>query len=96
MQILFSKLLWDDEKICASEENVEVVCIFLKTIGKELDESSMISKQSNDLHFRRLKNLSNHPQMRVRCMIQNIIDLRSNRWVSAPEVVLVYDLSKKN
>ncbi|ESQ29181.1 hypothetical protein EUTSA_v10024066mg [Eutrema salsugineum] len=79
---IVQELLGNDKKMCPSEENVEAVCLFLKTVGKELDGSSLYSKVINDIHFRRLKNLSNHSElvMRRRCMIRNLIHLRSNGW----------------
>ncbi|CAH2048017.1 unnamed protein product [Thlaspi arvense] len=86
---IVQKLLGDEEKMCPSEENVEAVCLFLKTVGKELDgSSSLSSKKVNDKYYRRLKELSNNSQlvMRLRFMIRNIINLRSNGWISRPEV----------
>uniref|UniRef100_A0A1J3I2G2 Eukaryotic translation initiation factor isoform 4G-1 n=1 Tax=Noccaea caerulescens TaxID=107243 RepID=A0A1J3I2G2_NOCCA len=86
---IVQELLGVDENMCPSEENIEGVCIFLKTIGKKLDESNLGSKRIKyDVYFRRLEKLSNHLQlvMRLRYMILNIIRLRSNRWVSSPQV----------
>lgn len=46
---IVQKLLGVDENMCPSEENIEGVCIFLKTIGKKLDESNLGSKRINDV-----------------------------------------------
>ncbi|XP_002888026.2 eukaryotic translation initiation factor isoform X1 [Arabidopsis lyrata subsp. lyrata] len=90
---IVQKLLGDDEKMCPSEENLEAVCLFLKTVGKKLDGSESVesslsltsSKLVNDVYFRRLESLSPRPQMsmRIKFMIRNIIDLRSNHWIPA-------------
>ncbi|CAN8240752.1 unnamed protein product [Cochlearia groenlandica] len=87
---IFQILLGDNEKTCPTHENVEALCLFLKTIGKKLDEN-MSSKKINDRYFINLKNLANHPElvMRSRYMVRNIINLRSNRWVSKPEVPII-------
>ncbi|KAG7584887.1 Armadillo-type fold, partial [Arabidopsis thaliana x Arabidopsis arenosa] len=88
---IVQELLRDAEKMCPSEEKLEALCLFLKTVGKRFDgsksvESSLSLKSSkliNDMYFGRLKSLSNHPQIcrRVRFLVRNIIDLRSNNWI---------------
>ncbi|CAA7046368.1 unnamed protein product [Microthlaspi erraticum] len=83
---IVQELLGADEKACPAEENVEAICQFFKTIGKQLD-GSMKSKRINDAYFRRLQDLSKNPQLelRLRFMVQNIIDLRSDGWVPRRE-----------
>ncbi|CAH2069587.1 unnamed protein product [Thlaspi arvense] len=83
---IVQELLGADEKACPAEENVEAICHFFKTIGKQLD-GNMKSKRINDAYFRRLQDLSKNPQLelRLRFMVQNIIDLRSNGWVPRRE-----------
>ncbi|XP_062157558.1 eukaryotic translation initiation factor [Alnus glutinosa] len=77
-----------DSKSCPEEENVEAVCQFFNTIGKQLDESPK-SRRINDLYFSRLKDLSTNPQLipRVRFMLRDVLDLRSNNWVPRREEV---------
>lgn len=67
---------------CPDEENVEAICQFFKTIGKQLDESPK-SRHVNDSYFDRLQELSTSPHLapRIRFMVRNVIDLRRNKWV---------------
>lgn len=57
----------------------------------------MKSKRINDAYFKRLQDLSKNPQLelRLRFMVQNIIDLRSDGWVPRrEEVSLAFKLSR--
>ncbi|CAL9244015.1 unnamed protein product [Arabidopsis halleri] len=83
---IVKELLGADEKVCPAEENVEAICHFFKTIGKQLD-GNVKSKRINDVYFKRLQDLSKNPQLelRLRFMVQNIIDMRSNGWVPRRE-----------
>lgn len=85
---IVKELLGPDNKVCPAEENVEATCQFFNTIGKQLDESSK-SQRINDIYFSRLKELSSNPQLatRLRFMIRDVIDLRSNNWVPRREEV---------
>ncbi|KAL1372102.1 hypothetical protein HN51_002260 [Arachis hypogaea] len=77
-----------DSKICPAEENVEAICQFFNTIGKQLDESPK-SRRINDIYFNRLKELSTNSQLapRLRFMVRDVLDLRSNNWVPRREEV---------
>ncbi|KAJ4845824.1 Eukaryotic translation initiation factor isoform 4G-1 [Turnera subulata] len=77
-----------DNKVCPAEENVEAICQFFNTIGKQLDESPK-SRRINDVYFSRLKELSSNPQLapRLRFMIRDVLDLRANNWVPRREEV---------
>ncbi|KAF5445676.1 hypothetical protein F2P56_034712 [Juglans regia] len=77
-----------DSKSCPAEENVEAICQFFNTIGKQLDEGPK-SRRINDMYFSRLKDLSSNAQLvpRVRFMLRNVLDLRSNNWVPRREEV---------
>ena len=81
-------LLGHDGKTCPAEENVEAICQFFITIGKQLDESPR-SRRVNDLYFSRLKELTANPQLapRLRFMVRNVLDLRANNWVPRREEV---------
>lgn len=81
-------LLGDDSKACPADGDVEALCQFFITIGKQLDENQR-SRGINDMYFLRLKGLAMHPQLdlRLRFMVQNVIDLRANKWVPRREEV---------
>ncbi|KAI3715048.1 hypothetical protein L6452_22014 [Arctium lappa] len=83
---IVQELLGSDNKICPEEENVEAICQFFNTIGKQLDESPK-SRRINDLYFSRLKELTTNQQLapRMRFMVRDVIDLRSNNWVPRRE-----------
>ena len=73
---------------CPVEENVEAICQFFNTIGKQLDES-LKSRRINDVYFSRLKELSSNLQLvpRLRFMIRDVIELRASNWVPRREEV---------
>ncbi|CAN1328632.1 Eukaryotic translation initiation factor isoform 4G-1, partial [Linum perenne] len=85
---IVSELLGADTKVCPAEENVEAICHFFNTIGKQLDESPK-SRRVNDQYFGRLKELASNSQLasRLRFMVRDVIDLRSNNWVPRREEV---------
>ncbi|KAI3711756.1 hypothetical protein L1987_70300 [Smallanthus sonchifolius] len=85
---IVQELLGTDNKVCPEEENVEAICQFFITIGKQLDESPK-SRRINDLYFNRLKELSTNQQLapRMRFMVRDVIDLRSNKWIPRREEV---------
>ena len=86
----FSKqeLLGTDPKECPAEENVEAICQFFNTIGKQLDES-LKSRRINDMYFSRLKELTTIPKLapRLKFMVRDVLELRSNSWVPRREEV---------
>lgn len=75
-------------KTCPAEENVEAICQFFNTIGKQLDESPK-SRRVNDIYFGRLKELTTNPQLlpRLRFMVRDVLDLRANNWIPRREEV---------
>ncbi|KAD6794969.1 hypothetical protein E3N88_05865 [Mikania micrantha] len=83
---IVQELLGPDNKLCPEEENVEAICQFFITIGKQLDEGPK-SKRINDLYFNRLKELSTNQKLapRMRFMVRDVIDLRSNKWIPRME-----------
>ncbi|XP_016484283.1 eukaryotic translation initiation factor isoform X1 [Nicotiana tabacum] len=85
---IVQELLGQDPKSCPEEENVEAICQFFNTIGKQLDEKQ-ISRHINDSYFNRLKELSTNPQLasRLRFMVRDVLDLRANNWVPRREEV---------
>ncbi|KAH7546106.1 eukaryotic translation initiation factor [Ziziphus jujuba] len=85
---IVQELLGSDVKTCPAEENVEAICQFFNTIGKQLDESQK-SRRINDMYFSRLKELTTNPQLapRLRFMVRDVLDLRANNWVPRREEV---------
>ncbi|KMT03399.1 hypothetical protein BVRB_8g190870 [Beta vulgaris subsp. vulgaris] len=84
------ELLGPDNKSCPEEVNVEAICQFFSTIGKQLDENPK-SRRINDVYMSRLKELSTLDQLapRLRSMVRNILDLRTNNWVPRREEAVV-------
>ncbi|XP_022932711.1 eukaryotic translation initiation factor-like [Cucurbita moschata] len=85
---IVQELLGPDNKICPAEENVEAICQFFNTIGKQLDENTK-SRRINDMYFGRLKELTTLPQLapRLKFMVRDVLDLRANNWVPRREEV---------
>ncbi|KAJ6957010.1 hypothetical protein NC653_039052 [Populus alba x Populus x berolinensis] len=82
------ELLGNDSKTCPEEENVEAICQFFNTIGKQLDENPK-ARRVNDVYFSRLKELTTNPHLEPRCrfMVRDVLDLRANSWVPRREEV---------
>ncbi|CAI9787424.1 unnamed protein product [Fraxinus pennsylvanica] len=85
---IVQQLLGHDTKSCPAEENVEAICQFFNTIGKQLDENQK-SKRINDMYFNGLKELSTNSQLaaRLKFMIRDVIDMRANKWIPRREEV---------
>lgn len=85
------ELLGHDNKSCPAEENVEAICQFFSTIGKQLDENPK-ARRINDSYFNRLKELTTNLQLapRLRFMVRDVLELRSNNWVPRREEVVVH------
>ncbi|KDE02369.1 hypothetical protein MVLG_07071 [Microbotryum lychnidis-dioicae p1A1 Lamole] len=62
------------------EEDVESLCRLLTTVGKHLDNAK--AKQHMDIYFQRMHTIANNPKTpsRMRFMILDVADLRSNHW----------------
>ncbi|CAN6249239.1 unnamed protein product [Urochloa humidicola] len=84
-----------DKKPCPEEEDVEAICHFFNTIGKQLDENPK-SRRINDTYFIQMKELTTNPQLapRLRFMVRNVIDLRSNNWVPRREEIKAKTISE--
>lgn len=85
---IVQELLGPDNKSCPEEENVEAICHFFNTIGKQLDENPK-SRRINDVYMSRLRELSTNSQLvpRLRFMARDVLDMRSNNWVPRREEV---------
>ncbi|CAI9098787.1 OLC1v1035494C1 [Oldenlandia corymbosa var. corymbosa] len=85
---IVQELLGPDTKSCPAEENVEAICQFFNTIGKQLDENQK-ARRTNEVYFNRLKELSTNTQLapRLRFMVRDVLDLRANNWIPRREEV---------
>ncbi|GAV83199.1 MA3 domain-containing protein/MIF4G domain-containing protein [Cephalotus follicularis] len=85
---IVQELLGPNNETCPAEENVEAICQFFNTIGKQLDQSPK-SWHINDVYFARLKELTANPHLapRLRFLVRDVIDLRANKWVPRREEV---------
>ena len=81
-------LLGSDLKNPPAEENIEALCQFLATVGKQLEESSK-STNTIDPYFNKLKEYSTSTcfASRIRFLIKDTVDLRANKWIPRREVV---------
>ncbi|KAJ7560639.1 hypothetical protein O6H91_04G138100 [Diphasiastrum complanatum] len=77
-----------DSKAVPAEENVEALCQLLLTVGKQLEES-VKSRIAIDKYFIRLKDFILSPRLpsRLKFMVRDLMDLRSNKWVPRREEV---------
>lgn len=80
------ELLGQDPKAIPAEENVEALCHLFTTVGKQLEESAK-SKMAFDTYFARLKAIGDSRALpsRIRFMVRDILDMRSNKWVPRRE-----------
>ncbi|KAF8393009.1 hypothetical protein HHK36_021250 [Tetracentron sinense] len=85
---IVQELLGHDSLTRPDEENVEAICQFFNTIGKQLDKSPK-SRHINDIYFNRLKELTTNPQLapRLRFMARDVLELRANNWIPRREEV---------
>ncbi|KAJ0966471.1 hypothetical protein J5N97_027609 [Dioscorea zingiberensis] len=94
---IVQELLGHDAKVCPEEENVEAICQFFNTIGKQLDESPK-SRRFNDSYFNRLKDLAKNPQLapRLKFMIRDVLELWANKWVKAKTISEIHSEAERN
>jgi len=94
--LLKPNIMFDCVKILSdtpSEENIEALCKLLRTVGKTLDKPDNAQKV-NEV-FTRLKEMTGMPGLnfRFRFMIQDVIDLRRDKWVGRIETLKAKKLS---
>ncbi|PKI85858.1 hypothetical protein MVES1_000199 [Malassezia vespertilionis] len=65
------------------EDEIESVCRLLATVGYLLDSTSGNHKSRMDVYFKRIDDILASPTIssRMRFMLLDVIDLRSNNWV---------------
>ncbi|KAI8066891.1 hypothetical protein BC940DRAFT_367920 [Gongronella butleri] len=67
----------------AREEEVESLCKLLTTVGKDLDKNTVKAPMFDVIYSRMQNELYSSPHLssRVKFMIQDLIELRKNKWV---------------
>ncbi|KAI8096882.1 armadillo-type protein [Halteromyces radiatus] len=67
----------------AEDEETETMCKLVTTVGRELDRRNRNMKQWMDVFFDRMKEMLECTTLssRVKFMIQDVIELRKNKWV---------------
>jgi translation initiation factor 4G len=88
LQMLTEKIMHDCvRKLLANvkdpeEEEIEGLCKLMTTVGLQLDHEK--AKNHMDVYFVRMVELTKNQRLasRIRFMVQDVIDLRSNKWVN--------------
>nr|XP_043626841.1 eukaryotic translation initiation factor 4G-like [Erigeron canadensis] len=80
MHECIKKLLGNNQTPDPDEENIEVLCKLMSTIGEMIDHPKV--KEDMDVYFDMIFKLSNNMDFssRVRFMLKDVIDLRNNKW----------------
>ncbi|KFK41363.1 hypothetical protein AALP_AA2G120200 [Arabis alpina] len=104
---ILRELFGDGSKTCPADGDVEALCQFFITIGKQLDENEKSraenrksrtenQKSPANMYFLRLEGLANDSQLelRLRFMVKNVIDLRANNWVPRRDEVKAKKISE--
>lgn len=75
------------------EDNIEALCKLLRTVGKQLEKQK--SLELGDM-FEKLKTMaaSENFNSRIRFMIQDVIDLKMEKWVERLETLKVQKISE--
>lgn len=93
--LLKANIMFDCIKMLSdnpSEENIEALCKLLRTVGKTLDKTE--TTRLNEV-FVTLKEMTTHEGLnfRFRFMLQDVIDLRREKWVGRIETLKAKKLS---
>lgn len=83
------------------EEPLECLCNLLKTVGKELEESYNLNDTFDKLKALTSKEMKSKIPSRIKFMIQDVIDLRKNKWIprrtdSKPKLINEIENDVKN
>ena len=78
------------------DNNLECLCTLLRTIGQQLEIETQDTLNSDSLgrYFTRLNTIVNSPELgktisvRVKFLIKDILDLKSNKWQGPPQPVM--------
>ncbi|XP_050429511.1 eukaryotic translation initiation factor 4 gamma 3-like isoform X2 [Adelges cooleyi] len=63
------------------EEPLECLCNLLKTVGKELEQTYNLNETFDKLRGLTSKEMKSKIPSRIRFMIQDVIDLRKDKWI---------------
>lgn len=93
--LLKTDIMFDCFRVLAenpSEENIEALCKLMRTVGKTLDQSAPAKLTP---WFETLKEMSTNENLnfRFRFMLQDVIDLRREKWVGRIETLKAKKLS---
>lgn len=76
------KQLLEKKKMAPKDvsEDLECLCQIMKTVGRRLDHEK--AKLWMDAYFDRIRSFQSNPELqsRVRFMLQDVMELRQNRW----------------
>lgn len=76
------KQLLEKKKMAPKDvsEDLECLCQIMKTVGRRLDHEK--AKLWMDAYFDRIRSFQSNPELqsRVRFMLQDVVELRQNRW----------------
>lgn len=83
------------------EEPLECLCNLLKTVGKELEQSYNLNETFDKLRALTSKEMKSKIPSRIRFMIQDVIDLRRDKWIprrndSKPKLINEIENDAKN
>lgn len=83
------------------EEPLECLCNLLKTVGKELDQAFNLNDTFDKLRALTSKEMKSKIPSRIRFMIQDVIDLRRDKWIprrndSKPKLINEIEKDAKN
>ncbi|KAF0728547.1 eukaryotic translation initiation factor 4 gamma 3-like isoform X4 [Aphis craccivora] len=68
---------------------LECLCILLKTVGKKLEQSYNLNDTFDKLKALTSRDMESKIPSRIKFMIQDVIDLRRDKWISRPKVLIV-------
>jgi translation initiation factor 4G len=79
----FATLLKLSNQPQPDEDAIECMCKLMTTVGEKLDNSNPKSRELMREYFAKFVEMSQRPDLpaRFRFMLQDLIDLRNNRWV---------------
>ena len=73
---------WKNKPLSEQTEDLECLCHLMRTCGRILDSSN--GKFRMDQYFERMDQVIESEKMpvRIRFMVQDIVDLRRNKWAT--------------
>lgn len=82
MHECIKKLLTDMDN--PSEEDIESLCKLITTVGESLDHPSAKLRHMMEEYFDKIRNLTTNIKLasRLKFMLQDLLDLRANKWMT--------------